>query len=270
MKEKDIQKNIYKRNSNKEDLLVEKFNNFFEKIFKKLEKEKKLKKEENFLEDNIEKKIKRITEKNLLIFEKPIKKFLKEIEDKLKNNYYEVLIGDDVKGRIPTLILKEVFNYFRQKNNLKNIDVKFISGGKSVYWTSRKFNNVVDLLNKMNLKNKKILLVTEYMLDEGFLKLANALKFSNLDFDCFSCFSRFQKKYYLEKGKEIFKNSNLYIGKENADPFADLDFYSFVGVIKKDSYSSLVKGLKTDKYVVFLRKKIKELAQKIIDELAEK
>lgn len=257
--------------------ILEDFKVFLKKLFEELKEE--LKKEKagdkkiKTFGDFLERKIKKDINESLDVYQNSIKNFLLEIKDKVKNNYYDVLIGDDTKGRIPTLILREVFNYYRKKNNLKSIKTLFIVGGKEAYWNSKKFNNIVNYLKNLDLKDRKILLVTEFMFNQGFLKLANVFKFLNLNFDCFSCFSYREKKYYLLKSGDIFKNTNLYIGKENFSSFdLLLSLALILGVVKKDNFSVLSKGLNPDdkKYLIYVRKKIKEISEQLIKDISEK
>lgn len=183
------------------------FKNFLNKIFKKIFFDNKFyyPKKDNKKKYESGDKFFIFLEKLVYDYYQPTLKFVLENKQKIKNNYYDVIIGNDIKGRLPTLILKEIFNYYRAKSNLSNVEIKFVNGGQLYLWDSKKFNNVLNYLRKLDLKDKKILLVTEFVLfDDGFLELANVLKHLDLNFDCFIAFSRFNKKMCLYKGREIF------------------------------------------------------------------
>ncbi len=54
---------------------------------------------------------------------------LDQLGEPLQEGKYDLLIGDDTSGRLPTLVMREVINHIYQKNGLPKIPTNFIQAG---------------------------------------------------------------------------------------------------------------------------------------------
>lgn len=60
------------------------------------------------------------------IFEKPMREVVLQMKQEIEAGVYKVLLGDDIGGRIPTLILNEII---KEKNPQKDLGMFFVAGG---------------------------------------------------------------------------------------------------------------------------------------------
>jgi len=58
----------------------------------------------------------------------PIRKMLEPIMENIKDGGYQLLIGDDASGRIPTLIVRAIINSIYARNGRSQIPTRFIAG----------------------------------------------------------------------------------------------------------------------------------------------
>ncbi len=58
----------------------------------------------------------------------PIRKMLEPIMENIEGGEYQLLIGDDASGRIPTLIVRTIINSIYAKNGHASIPTRFIAG----------------------------------------------------------------------------------------------------------------------------------------------
>lgn len=68
----------------------------------------------------------------------PIKKMLEPVLENIKNSDYQLLIGDDASGRIPTLIVRKFINDAYKHASQPSIPTRFIAGAKADSSTRRK------------------------------------------------------------------------------------------------------------------------------------
>ncbi len=100
------------------------------------------------------------------------------IQDELSS--YDTVIGDDVKGRLPTLFFREVINKKKNEEGLEPVDTYFLIPKRARY---PKVNE--GILNFIGSKNmKKVLLVTEYV-ESGYSlgTIVKALNVHKIPFD---------------------------------------------------------------------------------------
>jgi hypothetical protein len=121
----------------------------------------------------------------------PLVKKLKESIDK---GEYDMLIGDDASGRIPTLILRGVINDRNRKLNpdLKSseseIKTRFVAGGQL-----RSIEQLKSAIEKLRPEvKKKALVVTEYIYSgKSMERFSSILKNLNIPFDIATLKSEF-------------------------------------------------------------------------------
>lgn len=140
-----------------------------------------------------------------------------QLKEKIDGDEYDMLIGDDASGRIPTLVLRSVIN--ERKRHLRadkspkenEIATKFIAGGQT-----RKVNNteeVVKFLEKIKSQiKKKALLVTEYMNSgKGMDKMAEAFNRTGIDFDV-ATFASFKDPDFYQKNCDNLSGHEIFAG----------------------------------------------------------
>lgn len=116
----------------------------------------------------------------------------KEIFNSIKNNEYSTVVAEDASGRIPGLILYELLKKVaEQKNDSLPPKIYFIAGAYSAKDIENKNKLTEEYLSDVVLKNrelnKKVLVVTEYIMEANSLKpIANGLKNNNIKYDILS------------------------------------------------------------------------------------
>jgi hypoxanthine phosphoribosyltransferase len=63
----------------------------------------------------------------------PMKKILERLRPDIEAGAYQLVIGDDASGRIPTLIVSKVIKEIYRTKGYPELDIRFIAGGGSGY-----------------------------------------------------------------------------------------------------------------------------------------
>ncbi|MBI5045555.1 MAG: hypothetical protein HZC14_00920 [Candidatus Niyogibacteria bacterium] len=168
----------------------------------------------------------------------PATSLVDQLKDKIDNDEYDILIGDDASGRVPTLILRSVINERKHQSHAdkppkeNEISTKFIAGGR--IFTVENDAAVSDFFKQIRPQTKKkALLVTEYMAaGKGVDRLARILNEVGMDFDvaAFSSTSSFE---YYKLHRANLKDHELFIGVDSVDPPLIYAQSSLSGVTKK-------------------------------------
>lgn len=89
---------------------------------------------------------------------------LDELKEAFADDKYSILIGDNIGGRIPTLILRGVINHINVMHKRPSIPTRFIDGRHGPNESER--NMIVNELQalKSRFPNKRALIVTEFLL----------------------------------------------------------------------------------------------------------
>lgn len=109
----------------------------------------------------------------------------KQLKEKIERGEYDALISDDAGGRIPTLVLRKIFN---SVNPEKKVETLFVASGKLYFPepNTEDYNKLLEYLTKFKKGNeiKKALLVTQFVFSGGTVaKLLRALKEVDIDAD---------------------------------------------------------------------------------------
>ena len=122
--------------------------------------------------------------------EKPLQNLLDQLREKIDGGDYHTIIGDDASGRIPTLILRRLFNEVYSKKNLPPIKTFFIAGSQKISDSDKikKTDRIFDYLKSINISagepRKKVLIVTEVIeTGKGLLPLTDALNKLEIDYE---------------------------------------------------------------------------------------
>ena len=113
----------------------------------------------NFLNDPEYEKIRVKAIKELVT---PIDTILTEIKDKVLQDEYSMLIGDDTSGRIPTLIFRGVINNMLKENEKEPLPTFFIRGdyGRLPAMDRKRLTKQIQ---SIPTENSKALIITDYM-----------------------------------------------------------------------------------------------------------
>lgn len=101
-----------------------------------------------------------------------VQDILKQIKAKIESNYYDAILADDVSGRIPGLIFKQLIDTVsHNKGEKKSIELVFVAGGNAL--TDDEENAKITQLTKelKKFSGKNILVVTENIATGKGLKL---------------------------------------------------------------------------------------------------
>lgn len=193
--------------------------------------------------------------KELESFVLPLIEKLKENIDK---NEYDVLIGDDASGRIPTLILRGIIN---ERNSGSKIKTKFVAGGQL-----RSSAELKETVRRIKPEiAKKALVVTEYISSgKSMDQLSKILKELEIPFDIATLKSEFDgerstlqvisdklkdigvsfgvtdpRSRFGRDNIKIQENSEFYYGQGTYDPDVPPLIYdnSEMSGVRKDSVS---------------------------------
>lgn len=140
----------------------------------------------------------------------PIANLLRKLRPQIEKGEYNLIIGDDASGRIPTLILGEVIKRRYEQNELSAPMVRFIAGSTGLYDTATKEHKVdlvKEYLSKVKDKMgdsaaKKVLLITDTISEGKSMRvIMQALKENNLraDIVAIGFLGSEQKKQALEQ-----------------------------------------------------------------------
>lgn len=114
----------------------------------------------------------------------PIRKMLEPVLSSIKNGEYQLIIGEDASGRIPTLIVRRFVNKIYESIGLPDIKTNFLAGSRSKYFdnasdykyksSEKRAAYIKHLKDTSKLDINKALLVTEYI--ESGSSVANIIQ----------------------------------------------------------------------------------------------
>jgi hypothetical protein len=96
--------------------------------------------------------------------EAPSKRIIEQIQDRIEKEEYGIIIGDDVSGRIPTLIIGGLIQKIMESERKFVPNITFIPGrlDNSLVFSEQFLGNLKDFLNKFGFEDgKKVLIVTD-------------------------------------------------------------------------------------------------------------
>lgn len=166
-----------------------------------------------------------------------LKNILGTLRESIDNNNYGLIIGDDVSGRIPAIILKRVIDSVYEKKGLDAIPTRFIAGAKlwemSPQEKLEKESKIDKYIQQSLLgliQGKRVLIVTEVIITGSSLEiLCSKLRGVGIDFDIASIgFS--VSKDFSEIEQRL--HSKIYTGGKGTPSIHSNKKLS--GVVKKD------------------------------------
>ena len=183
-----------------------------------------------------------------------IQKILSELRPKIERGTYQLVVGDDASGRIPTLIFERVIKELYEEKGFKNPEVRFIAGGikGDVKGDARKekikkaeeyFKKIKSMSQKEGEKILNALVVTDTIETGGSLEfIANALKNNGIKFDIATIALILMKPYRKENIEKSLGGRIVYGQEHDAVIYGS---HQLSGVEKdpKDLFSKPVKNI---------------------------
>lgn len=229
-------------------------------------------------------------------------RLIEQLAEGIKDGRWTTILGDDVSGRLPALVIGKIITHYNKEHSLKLPNRIFFAGGSINYddlsiedlpTSEQAKKNTQEQQQKLEeyiheqLKNLngRVLIVTEHIIGGKTLRrIGKALYKEGIDFDVASLWSSKQASAYksiLEREDPgLFEQSQFFIGKENAgasDPFGSKvsGLLYDLGVplneaagIKKDKTEPVVKLNKdADRDLVKLaRQKVNDITDELYSE----
>ncbi len=188
---------------------------------------------------------------------------VKKLKESIDSGEYDVLIGDDASGRIPTLVLRGIFNERKRKLNpeLKSIEseikTRFVAGGQ----VENKEELKAALTKIKSECPEKALVITEYVSSGKSIKrIADTLKEIGIPFDVATLTTNIDSIEIPAESKFIYGeliHNDFY--EDNPPAFYDVPELS--GVIKDSSPKSYAVPL--TKELVADEDELKDIQEKI-------
>lgn len=160
-------------------------------------------------------------------------KIFEQIVGKLEGGEYDLIIGVDASGRIPTFIMDKLVNYIYTKKGHDYHQTRFFAGSGII-------DSAAEQIRQWNPR-KKVLIVEDTIVTGNSIKfLTSALKEINTHFDIIAVSS----SRYPEKLVSEFGADNVYLGGEGDDYTSIYARRNLSGVIKKRGEGGFAKPYK--------------------------
>ncbi|MBI4992326.1 MAG: phosphoribosyltransferase [Candidatus Harrisonbacteria bacterium] len=161
--------------------------------------------------------------------EYPTSRLIEQLKETIDAGEYDMLIGDDASGRIPTLVMKDIISSrmrvlhpdLTSEEDRNLLKTRFIASGRH----NANKEQLIAFFRKIKSEiKKKALIVTEFMATGASMEqLAEILEQEHIPFDIASIASHSSKRSYQGGGyflPSILGRRGLFIGSENASvPF---------------------------------------------------
>ncbi|MDP3882696.1 MAG: hypothetical protein Q8Q48_01435 [Candidatus Staskawiczbacteria bacterium] len=191
---------------------------------------------------------------------------IEQLKDGIESGEYSALIGDDVKGRIPTLVLQKVFQEkgLNQDNSEERVKIYFLAGGRDVITRPKNLEKIKDYFKKLDFGSKGILLVTEFIEFGDTIKFfSKALQGIGIERKRLACAS-LDTSLFKDMEKDI--GIKCFFGRTEGEPAHSTELKEMSGV-KKNEPSFLSKTHKNFKEVEKAREDVDLMADRIIEQV---
>lgn len=155
---------------------------------------------------------------------KSFENLTKELLPAIRSHEYNVVVGDDISGRLPTLVIGGLLRKIYKNDMVPEPRVLFFAAGRRETEDEKIVQQgITNRLNKL-IKEKKInsndraLIVTEYVqTGESVTYLARAIKDAGLDCDIATLINCSENNDFLKDN--IFRDTKFYSGGRKKKPF---------------------------------------------------
>lgn len=178
-------------------------------------------------------------ETSIGVIEDSILQLVVQLRDKFARGEYYLIIGDDVTGRLPTLVVAGIAKKISKTAGVAFPNVRFI-------WASRHMQNeevemqIDMMLSKMpSARDKEALFVTDYIgSGETTSRTINALNAKGINVDIATLGTGHVEEYYRSKG--LFpKNTRLFAGHQVVPASGVRDLQEFTGLHPKPHFKEI-------------------------------
>lgn len=155
--------------------------------------------------------------KEIAELEKPIENLVRQLKERINAGEYDVLISDDVSGRLVTLALRKVIKERLKKlqpdltaeQKRESLRTHFIGGGQ----IHSDCEALLEFFKKIKPKvRKRALLITEFIGTGGSLaRIGKIFEEQDIPFDIAAVVS-LEKASYYDKYADVLNRHNLFIG----------------------------------------------------------
>lgn len=195
--------------------------------------------------------------------ETPLKTIIDDIQK--DGTTYDLIIGDDTSGRIPTLIVSKVLNRLNERKGFEPISVRFAGGHRLKDYLREHEMDVI--LRRIENKPKRILLVTDYVKSGRTIKdFADFFTVREINYDVACITLDNEEEYYRKKGR-LPAGINFYCGEQcHSAPYI-WDEARLTGLKRRSTLKTRVirDGASFDRKVKEAREDVNILAQRLID-----
>lgn len=137
-------------------------------------------------------------ETSVCTMEQPMGVLVGKLRSKFKRGDYSLLLSEDRGGRLPTLAMMEVANYFSDINGLPRPAVRFVQAGRMI--SNERVSSQIDhIFNQkfFNPNKEKALVITEYILSGiRIARLSSLLSTKGITFDLATLAMNKPEDYY--------------------------------------------------------------------------
>lgn len=167
---------------------------------------------------------------------------VQKLQANIDNGKYDALVSDEVGGRIPTLILREIIKARRPESK---INTYFIASGKTYFpqHGSEDYNKLIQYIRDITEGDNNVLLVTQYVHSGKTLaKLAGALQEAGVSHVDAAVLNSLKEESVLQK--HTFGTENVFVGTSDSSTYEFDEHTSWLtGVAKTKDYSPKLKLL---------------------------
>lgn len=173
------------------------------------------------------------------IMEDSISQLSVQLRDKFARGEYDLIIGDDVTGRFPTLVVAGIAKKISKTTGVAFPYVRFI-------WASRHMQKeevemqINMMLSKLpSARDKKALFVTDYIgSGETTSRTIKAMSTKGMDVDVATLGTGHTREYYRSKG--LFpENTRLFCGYQVVPPVGVRSQQEFTGLHPKPNFKEI-------------------------------
>lgn len=198
-----------------------------------------------------------VEQRSIRELEAPLKMILAELHEQINGGAYSVIIGDDVSGRVPTLVLAGVIRKIYERDNRLAPEVRFIAGST---WLSdekkksEKIDAIADVVERAmesakskDLVDGRVLFVTE-LIAQGrtVLAFAKACEKVGLRFDIAT--AAYRNKKYTDQALVEIEDPNMRIAYGNDREVPSIFYDRAVSGLEKNPEDLHAHRIPTDQF----------------------
>lgn len=206
--------------------------------------------------------------------EESMRQLLRELLPHIRSGEYSLLIGDDISGRIPTLLIRKFINTIRTENGQKEIPTYFFRSKAEASKISPDSISSLIAFAKTAVTgstiDSKALVITEYISSGRHIRQTGSiLSQSDIPYDVATVYMDVPEQVY-RMGGIIPETTRLFSGGQDNYPkiYSNPDISGVVGEKDTDRRTVINKNDLRRSTIIQARKDVDVLANRLITELA--